>query len=156
MKRYDLSEKNGLILHASGCEILLKECDRIEQKLQKRIEKQEETRKKEFSKILSYQDEEEIRDEYGYGCITEKQFIRYMELFEKGQDSLNEPLESKETAALDILRIIISDLNFEIRQDRFDALSPEEQAEEYRRAEQSRKEWEQRKKEIKKRLYMEE
>ncbi|MBE5040542.1 hypothetical protein [Ructibacterium gallinarum] len=156
MSRYDASEKNGLLLHAAGCEFLLKECERIEQKLRKRIDKQEEKRKAEFSSILSYRNVEEIRDEYGYGFITKEQCRSYIKLFEKGQDLLNEPLKSRESSALDVLKMIVSDLRQEIRLDRFDAMSPEEQAEERRRAEQSRRESENHKNEIKKKLKMEE
>ena len=47
-------------------------------------------------------------------------------------------------------------LRFEIEQDRFDALSPKEQAEEIRRSEEQQKAWKARKKEIKKILKMEE
>ena len=52
---YDMSDKNGLILHADGCEILLKECERIRTKFIKKIEKQEEKRQKEFSEIFFIQ-----------------------------------------------------------------------------------------------------
>ena len=69
---YDMSGKNGLILHADGCEILLKECERIRTKLEKKIAKQEEKRQKEFSKIFSYGSVEEICDAYGYVSHSRK------------------------------------------------------------------------------------
>lgn len=156
MSIYDMSEKNGLILHAKGCELLLKECERIQAKLQKRVARQEEKRKAEFEEIFSYRSVEEICDAYGYGYITDEQRRRYTELFEKGKDTLNEPLETCDTAALDILHRFMKQLRFEIRQDRFDALSPEEQAEEIRRAEQNEKDWKAHKKELKEKLRMEE
>lgn len=152
---YDMSEKNGLILHAAGCEILLNECEKIRLKLKKRIAKQEDKRKAEFAEIFSYRSVDEICDAYGYGYITDNQRRRYIELFEKGEDALSEPLESKESAALDVLLRFIKQLRFEIEQDRFDALSPEEQADEIRKAEQSAKAWADHKKEIKKKLKME-
>lgn len=156
MIRHDASEKNDLLLQAAGCGLLLKECERIAQKLRKRIDKQEEKRKAEFSSIFSYRNVEEIRDEYGYGFITKEQCRSYIKLFEKGQDLLNEPLKSRETAALDVLKMIMSDLRQEIRLDKFDAMSPKEQAEERRRAEQGRRKRENHKNEIKKKLKMEE
>lgn len=153
---YDMSEKNGLILHAEGCSILLEECERVRLKLKKRIAKQEEKRQAEFAEIFSYRSVDEISDAYGYGYITDNQRRRYIELFEKGKEVLDEPLESKDTAALDILLRFIKQLRFEIEQDRFDALSPEEQAEEIRRSEESLNAWKEHKKEIKKMLKMEE
>lgn len=59
------------------------------------------------------------------------------------------------TAALNVLQRFIKQLEFEIRQDRFDALSPEEQTEEIKRSEESLKAWKEYKKEIKKKLKME-
>lgn len=139
-----------------GCSIILEECERIRLKLKKRIAKQEEKRKAEFDEIFSYRSVDEICDAYGYGLITDNQRRKYIELFEKGKEALDEPLESKNTAALDILRRFIKQLRFEIEQDRFDALSPEEQAEEIRRSEESLKAWEEHKKEVRKILKTEE
>ena len=152
---YDMSGKNGLILHADGCEFLLKECERIRTKLEKKIAKQEEKRQKEFSKIFLYGSVEEICDAYGYGYITDEQRRKYIELFENGEDALNAPLVNRDTAALDVLLRFIKQLKFEIRQDRFDDLSPEERAEEIKRSEESIMAWQKRKKEIKKKMKME-
>lgn len=149
---YDMSDKNGLILHAEGCGILLKECERIRTKLIRKIAKQEEKRQKEFSKIFSYGSVEEICDAYGYGYITDEQRRKYIELFENGEDALYAPLVNRDTAALDVLLRFIKQLKFEIRQDRFDDLSPEERAEEIKRSEESIMAWQKRKKEIKKKL----
>lgn len=152
---YDISDKNGLVLHADGCEILLKECERIRTKFIRKIAKQEEKRQKEFSEIFSYRNVEEICDAYGYGYITDEQRRKYTELFEKGKEVLNEPLVNRDTAALNVLQRFIKQLEFEIRQVRFDALSPEEQAEEIKKSEESLKAWKKYKKEIKKKLKME-
>lgn len=152
---YDMSGKNGLILHADGCEILLKECERIRTKFIKKIAKQEEKRQKEFSEIFSYRNVEEICDAYGCGYITDEQRRKYTELFEKGEDALNAPLVNRDTAALDVLLRFIKQLKLEIRQDRFDDLPPEERAEEIRRSEERIMAWQKRKKEIKKKLKME-
>ena len=149
---YDMKDKNGLILHADGCKILLKECERIRTKFIKKIAKQEDKRQKEFSEIFSYGSVDEICDAYGYGYITDEQRRKYTELFENGEDALNEPLVNRDTAALDVLLRFIKQLKFEIRQDRFDALSSEERAEEIKRSEESIKSWKKRKKEIKKQL----
>lgn len=53
MSIYDMSEKNGLILHSEGCTVLLDECEKIYSKLKKRIAKQEEKRKAEFKEIFT-------------------------------------------------------------------------------------------------------
>lgn len=153
---YDMSNKNGLILHADGCEILLKECERVRTKFIKKIAKQEEKRQKEFSEIFSYRNVEEICDAYGYGYTTDEQRRKYTELFEKGKEVLNEPLVNRDTAALNVLQRFIKQLEFEISQDRFDTLSPEKQAEKIRRSEESLKASKEYKKEIKKKLKMEE
>lgn len=153
---HDISEKNGLILHADGCSFLLEECERVYSKLKKRIAKQEEKRKAEFAEIFSYRSVDEICDAYGYGYITDSQRRKYIEIFEKGQAALDEPLENKYTAALDVLLRIMKQLRFEIEQDRFDALSPEEQQAEIRRSEENLKTWKAHKQEIKKLLKMEE
>lgn len=153
---YDMSEKNGLILHAAGCKVLLNECERIYNKLKKRIGRQEEKRKAEFAEIFTYRSVDEICDAYGYGYITDNQRRKYIEIFEKGKEAMEEPLESEESAALDVLLRFMKQLRFEIEQDRFDALSPEERAEEIRRSEERKKEWQDHKKEIKKILNMEE
>ena len=152
---YDMAEKNGLILHAAGCEVLLSECERIYNKLKKRIARREEKRKAEFAEIFTYRSVDEICDAYGYGYITDNQRRKYIEIFEKGKEALEEPLESEDTAALDVLLRFMKQLRFEIEQDKFDALSPKEQAEEIRRSEERKKEWEDHKKEIKKILNME-
>ena len=100
--------------------------------------------------------QDEICDAYGYGYITDNQRRKYIEIFEKGKEAMEEPLESEDTAALDVLLRFMKQLRFEIEQDRFDALSPEEQAEEIKRSEENKKAWENHKKEIKKILNMEE
>ena len=111
--------------------------------------------KKSFLRFFLYKNVEEICDAYGYGYITDKQRRKYTELFEKGKEVLNEPLVNRDTAALNVLQRFIKQLEFEIRQDRFDALSPEEQTEEIKRSEESLKAWKEYKKGIKKKLKME-
>lgn len=138
MLMYDVSDKYGLILDAEGCSLLLKDLRRIREKLGRAVEKQKKKQDDEFKMILSYNHVEEIRNDYGYGYITEEQCRRYMELYEKGQEILNNPPETKQTVALSILDFIISDLSSRERQERFDALSPEEQAEAYRKADEMR------------------
>lgn len=151
MKRYDVSDKYGYIMEAKACGVLIKELERLQNKFRKKVAKQEEKRRDEMKVITSYQSEQEIQDDYGYEFITEEQYDRYLDMFRKGKEYLEEPLVTRETTALSILNQIISDLSLDKRQNEFDALSPEEQAKQLKLAEEQRKRWKQRKAEIKKR-----
>ena len=52
MSIYDMSEKNGLILHSEGCTVLLDECEKIYSKLKKRIAKQRSLKKSSLIEVL--------------------------------------------------------------------------------------------------------
>lgn len=138
MSRYDMADKKGFILNAKGCELLYAELEKLEKRLSKKVQKQTDAWNEQIARIMTYKHEEEIRDEYGYGYITEEQCRKYIELFRKGQELKNEPIESPESVALSILHVMMSDVRKEGWQHRFDALSPEEQVAELQRAEEQR------------------
>ena len=152
MNVYDLSEKQGLILSSQACNLLVKDLQRIKDKLQRKVDKDKARREAEFKEILSYSNTEQIRDAYGWDIITWEQCEAYIALFEQGEAILNKPFQSKETSAVELITRIISDLNRLGETCRFDALTPEQQAEEIRKAERAKREWENHKKEIKKKL----
>ena len=138
MSRYDMTDKSGFILNAKGCELLYDELQKLEKRLSRKVQKQTDKWNAQLAHIMTYTNEEEIRDEYGYGYITEEQCRKYIELFQKGKELQSEPVETPESVALDILHMIMSDVRREGWQHKFDALSPEEQIAELQRAEEQR------------------
>lgn len=152
MNRYDMSERQGLIISSQACNLLIKDLRRIRDKLERKVKKDKDKREAEFKTIISYRSVEDIRDAYGWDLITWEQCEQYIALYEQGEEILNKPFISKETAAVELLSRIISDLDKLGETCRFDALTPEQQADEIRRAEQSKLEWENHKKEIKTKL----
>lgn len=138
MSRYDMTDKRGFLLNAKGCEFLYVELEKLEKRLSKKVQKQTDKWNEQIAHIMTYENEEEIRNEYGYGYITEEQCRKYIELFQKGKELQNEPIETPESVALSILHMMMSDVRKEGWQHRFDALSPEEQIAELQRAEKQR------------------
>ena len=138
MSRYDIADKKGFILNAKGCERLYAELEKLERRISKKVQKQTDKWNEQIAHIMTYESEEEIRDEYGYGYITEDQCRKYIELFQKGKELQNEPIETPESVALSILHMMMSDVRKEGWQHKFDALSPEEQVAELQRAEEQR------------------
>lgn len=67
---YDMSEKNGLILHAAGCEVLLSECERIYNKLKKRIAR---GKKREKRSLLKFSLTEALMK---YAMLTDMDILR--------------------------------------------------------------------------------
>ena len=148
MNVYDLSERQGLLRNMEACRLLLPDLRRIQQKLKKRVDKDTAKQQAEFKEILSFGSDEEIRDAYGWGYISQKKCDLYIRLYEQGRDILDRPLENKYTAALEILSRIVRDIEILGEQCRFDALPPEKQAEEMRHYEERQKAWENHKKEM--------
>lgn len=138
MSRYDMTDKKGFLLNAKGCELLYSELEKLEKRLSRKVQKQTDKWNEQIAHIMTYTNEEEIRDEYGYGCITEAQCRKYIELFQKGKELQDEPVETPESVALSILHMMMGDVRREGWQHRFDALSPEEQLAELQRAEEQR------------------
>lgn len=70
-------------------------------------------------------------------------YERYLELFRQGRKALDEHSPTVTELALSILNRIFQDIDRDCRQCEFEALSPEEQLAELKRAEESKQAWRQ-------------
>ena len=75
--------------------------------------------------------------------ISEQQYERYLELFRQGRKAIDEHSPTVTELALSILNRIFQDIDRDCRQCEFEALSPDEQLAELKRAEESRQAWRQ-------------
>lgn len=141
MRKYTDPSAAGYLLEAKACGKVLKDLQRSAEKYKRKIEKEQEDRKKEFETVMGYRSEEDIRDAYGWEFITEAQFDRYIEIFRKGEQALEEHTPTVNELTYQILCRIISDIDLEQREWRFSALSPAEQAAEVERARNAKQEW---------------
>ena len=94
MHKYTDPSAAGYLLEAKACGKVLKDLQRSAEKYKRKIEKEQEDRKKEFETVMGYRSEEDIRDAYGWEFITEAQFDRYIEIFRKGEQALEEAVSS--------------------------------------------------------------
>lgn len=141
MRKYTDPSAAGYLLEAKACGKVLKDLRRSAEKYKRKIEKEQEDRKKEFETVMGYRSEEDIRDAYGWEFITEAQFDRYIEIFRKGEQALEEHTPTVNELTYQILCRIISDIDLEQREWRFSALSAAEQAAEVERARNAKQEW---------------
>ena len=88
MSCYTEPEAAGCLLEAEACVMVIKELDRLIAKFQQKSDREMDSRKKDLEAALGYGSEEEIRDAYGWGSISEKQFERYIDLLRAGKDAL--------------------------------------------------------------------
>ena len=122
---------------------LLKDLERIRAKLKRHIEKEAADREAEFEAAMQYHSESDIQEAYGWEFISEQQYERYLELFRQGRKALDEHSPTVTELALSILNRIFQDIDRDCRQCEFEALSPEEQLAELKRAEESKQAWRQ-------------
>jgi len=141
MRKYTDPSAAGYLLEAKACGKVLKDLQRCAEKYKRKIEKEQEDRKKEFETVMGYRSEEDIRDAYGWEFITEAQFDRYIEIFRKGEQALDEHTPTVNELTYRILCRMISAIDLEQREWRFSALSPAEQAAEVERARNAKQEW---------------
>lgn len=123
--------------------LLLKDLERIRAKLRRHIEKEAADREAEFEAAMQYHSESDIQEAYGWEFISEQQYEHYLELFRQGRRALDEHSPTVTELALSILNRIFQDIDRDCRQCEFEALSPEEQLAELKRAEESRQAWRQ-------------
>ena len=90
---------------------------------------------------MGYRSEYEIQEAYGWEFITEAQYDRYLELFRKGKAALEDHEKTVNEITLSILEKMRGDIRTDQAQWEFEALTPEEQAAERKRAEESKKAW---------------
>lgn len=117
--------------------------ERIRAKLRRRIEKEAADREAEFEAAMQYHSENDIQEAYGWEFISEQQYERYLELFRQGRKAIDEHSPTVTELALSILNRIFQDIDRDCRQCEFEALSPDEQLAELKRAEESRQAWRQ-------------
>lgn len=141
MSKYTDPSAAGYLLEADACGKVLKELRRSAEKYKRKVESEQEARKKEFETVMGYRSEDDIRDAYGWEFITEAQFDRYIEIFRKGEQALEEHSPTVNELTYRILCRMISDIDMEQREWRFSALSPAQQREEIARAQQAKKDW---------------
>lgn len=141
MRKYTDPSAAGYLLEAKACSKVLKDLRRSAEKYKRKVEKEQEERKKEFETVMGYRSEEDIRDAYGWEFITEAQFDRYIEIFRKGEQALEEHTPTVNELTYQILCRMISAIDLEQREWRFSALSPAEQAAEVERARNAKQEW---------------
>ncbi len=127
MRKYTNPEAHSYLMEADACTKVLKELSHIEQKLQRAVDKKEAARKKDLETSLQYRSEREIRDDYGYDCITEKQYDLYLEIFREGQEALEKREKTVTELALSIVKRIMSDISMDCQEWKFCALSPKDQ-----------------------------
>lgn len=151
-QRYLNSEAHGYLMEADACKILLKELERIHSKLKRHIEKESSVRQSEFEAAMQYHSESEIQEAFGWDFLTEQQYELYLDLFRRGQQALDEHAPTTTEIALSILNRIFQDIDRDQRQYRFEALPPEQQAAEIKRARESQEAWQQHLAEIREKL----
>lgn len=141
MRKYTDPSAAGYLLEAKACSKVLKDLRRSAEKYKRKVEKEQEERKKEFETVMGYRSEEDIRDAYGWEFITEAQFDRYIDIFRKGEQALEEHTPTVNELTYQILCRMISAIDLEQREWRFSTLSPAEQAAEVERARNAKQEW---------------
>lgn len=142
-QQYLSSETHGYLMESKACKLLLKDFERIRAKLRRHIKKESAEREAEFEAAMQYHSEADIQEAYGWEFITEQQYEHYLELFRQGRKALDEHSPTVTELALSILNRIFQDIDHDCRQYAFEALSPEEQLAQRKRAEESREAWKQ-------------
>lgn len=151
MREYTNPQAHGFIMEAKGCAKVIKELERLIAKFEKA-----DARKSEFETVMGYKSEGEIQNDYGYDCISEKTYQRYLEIFRIGKAALDNPEPTVNDITLFVLRRIKRDIIVEQKDWEFEAMSPEEQEVERKRAAESQKRWKDKIADIKKRMSVKE
>ena len=151
-REYTNPEAAGYLLEADACKKVEAELQRIADKFQRKIEREKAARKAELEAALEYRSEDEIRDAYGWELITEKQYDLYLDIFRSGQSALENHQPTVNELTYKILLRILSDIAAEQREWRFSALTPAQQCAEIERAEQAKREWKEKMRQIREQL----
>ena len=142
----------GYLLEADACKKVEAELKRVADKYQRKIDREQAARKAEFEAAMEYRSEDELLDAYGWELITEKQYDRYLDIFRRGQEALENHLPTVNELTHNILLRILSDIAAEQREWRFSALTPEQQRVEIERAKQSKLDWQKKMRKIREKL----
>ena len=149
---YTNPEAHGFLMEAKACKKIGKELNRFIAKYQRAVAREKAAKQAELETVMQYRNEGEIQNDSGWEYITETQYQRYIELFRSGKEALENGPPSVNEIVVSILHRINSDILRDQTEWEFSALSPEEQAAERKRLEESQKAWEKRIAEIKSRL----
>lgn len=151
MRKYAYTDPDahGYLMEAKACKKVVREINRLADKYLRAINREKATKKAELEAVMQYKSEEDIQNDYGWDFLTEAQYDRYIELFRTGKDALENGPPTVNELVLNILRLISSDIYSEQREWEFSALTPKQQAEERKRAEENRAAWKKRIAEIK-------
>lgn len=150
MKKQVNPDATGYLLEAAACKMILKDLERLCEKYKRRIDREQAARQAEFETVMEYRSEEDIQDAYGWEFITERQYGRYLALFREGQAALEHHDPTKAEIAYGILCRMAGNVQRDIREWEFSALTPEQQRVERERAEKRQANWKQMIAEIKK------
>ncbi len=145
-------EAHGFLIEAKACKKIGRELDRLIAKYQRAVDREKAAKQAELETVMQYHSEGEIQNDYGWEYITEAQYQRYIELFRSGKEALENGPPSVNEIVVSILHRINGDIFRDQVEWEFSALSPEEQAAERKRLEESQKAWKKRIDEIKSRL----
>lgn len=145
---YTNPDAAGYLLEADACKKVEAELKRVADKYQRKIDREHAARKAEFEAVMEYRSETEILDAYGWEFITEQQYDRYLDIFRRGQEALDDHLPTVNELTHKILLRILSDIAAEQREWRFSALTPAQQRAEIQRAMQAKREWQEKMKKI--------
>mgnify|MGYP005775246573 CR=1 FL=1 len=140
-RNYTNPDAAGFLLEADACKKVEAELRRSADKYQRKIDREQAEREAEFEAAMQYRSEGELLDAYGWEIITEKQYIRYLDIFRQGCAALENHAPTVNELAHRILLRILSDIDAEQREWRFSALTPAQQAAEIERAKQAKQEW---------------
>ena len=113
MSRYTDPKIAGCLLEAEACVTVIKELDRLIAKFQRKIGREMDARKRDLDAALGYGSEDEVRDAYDWGSISEKQYERHIDLLRAGEDALEHHPPTRAEQALSILRHIRKKLDAE-------------------------------------------
>lgn len=126
-------------MEAKACKKVVKEIDRLADKYRRAVDKEKAAKKAELETVMQYRNEGEIQNDYGWEYITETQYQRYIELFRSEKEALENGPPSVNEIVVSVLHRINSDILRDQTEWEFSALSPEEQAAERKRLEESQK-----------------
>lgn len=138
---YTNPDAAGYLMEADACKKVEVELRRIADKYQRKIEREQTAREREFEAAMQYRSENELLDAYGWEVITEKQYELYLDIFHRGRKALENHAPTVNEAAHRILLRILSDIAAEQREWRFSALIPAQQTAEIERAAKAKQEW---------------
>lgn len=141
MRTYTNPEANGFIMEAKACAKIEKDLQRLIDKYAKAIKREEDARQQDFETVMQYRHEGEIQNDYGCEYITEKQYRQYLQIFREGKEALENHPKTVNEITHSILSTMLKAVSSDRRHWEFEALSPEEQEAERKRAEESQRAW---------------